>query len=248
MKKTKMGRLTKDKMGFSMPVSAPLYQKPPYFFTNIECLTVVWETDEEAALELLPEGLELVEPASASIRVNYFPFSTLGSYNEVILSLACRFEGEPRAYTIFNVLDQDVPFAAGREVWGVAKKMAYISFIKEMGLYTGIVERPLGNRLCTVMVRPEVPADPKNLAWPKAALHLKLIPSPEEGKPPSIVELVELPIPTKVHELWTGEGSLSFDIRSEIDPWYLLKVNKILSASYARLDLELQCGKILKRY
>ena len=169
-------------------------------------------------------------------------------YYEVVLGIACRFNGELRGYTASIVLDQDAPFAAGREIWGVAKKMAHINFIKEMGLYMGTVERPLGNRLCTVMVRPQTPTDVKNLAWPKEALHLRLIPSPEEGKPPSIVELVELPIPTQVHELWAGEGSVSFDTKSEIDPWYLLEVKRILSATYARLDLQLEYGKILKRY
>lgn len=105
MKTGKMGRLSKDKMGFSMPVSVPLYQPPLHYFTNVESLTVVWETDEEVALELLPEGVELTQPPTASVRVNYFPFSTLGTYNEVILSLACRFEGEPRVFTVFNLLD-----------------------------------------------------------------------------------------------------------------------------------------------
>ncbi len=248
MKTGKLGRLSKDKMGFSMPAVAPLYQPPPYYFTNAESITIAWETDEEAALELLPEGIELVQPATASIRVNYYPFSTLGTYYEVVLGIACRFEGELRGYTAFIVLDQDVPFAVGREVWGVAKKMAYIEFTREMGLYTGIVERPKGNRLCTVMIQPETPADTENLAWPKAALHLKLIPSPEKGKPPSIAELVELPIPVKVHELWSGKGSVSFDTKSEIDPWHLLEVKKVISATYARLDMVLDWGRIVKRY
>lgn len=243
----RMGRLTKDKIGFSMPASAPLYQKPPFYYTNVESLVVVYETDEEAALELLPEGLELQSPPTAAIRVNSYPFSTFGAYNEIIIGIACLWQGEPRFYPPFVALDQDAPFAGGREIWGVAKKLAHIEFRKENELFMGSVERPRGNRLCTVIVKPESPLDVKSLVWPPA-IHLRVIPSPEEGQPPSLAELVELPNSTQAHEWWGGQGSVCFDSISEIDPWYRLKVKRIITASYSRLDLVLKYGKIIKRY
>ena len=58
----KEGRLSKDKFGFDQPVDAPLYHKPPFYYRYNEIFGVDYETDEEAALNLLPEGLELTSP------------------------------------------------------------------------------------------------------------------------------------------------------------------------------------------
>ena len=85
----KAGRLTKDKFGFSMPVDAPLFCKPPIYYKNVESMSFVYETDEEAAADILPEGLELTSPATASILFIKYPFSTLGPYEEAILGIAC---------------------------------------------------------------------------------------------------------------------------------------------------------------
>ena len=48
------GRLTLDKMGYSMPVDAPAYQAPPYHYRNAQAISIKFETDLEAALEALP--------------------------------------------------------------------------------------------------------------------------------------------------------------------------------------------------
>ena len=51
-----------------------------------------------------------------------FHSGTLGAYNEVALDLACAWHGEPRFYTVYNLVDNDAGIAAGREIWGVPKK------------------------------------------------------------------------------------------------------------------------------
>ena len=53
---TREGRFTKDKFGYDMPVDAPLFAKPPIFYRYAEAIAVYYETDQEAALDLLPEG------------------------------------------------------------------------------------------------------------------------------------------------------------------------------------------------
>src|SRR3972149_834196 len=59
------GRLGKDRFGYSMPVDAPLYQRPPFYYRDARALTIMYETDAESAQDLLPEGLELPLPANA---------------------------------------------------------------------------------------------------------------------------------------------------------------------------------------
>ena len=43
--KTLTGRLTKDRFGASMPVDAPYYQAPPFYYRDAQSLSVSYETD-----------------------------------------------------------------------------------------------------------------------------------------------------------------------------------------------------------
>ena len=47
-----------------MPVTAPAVQAPPFYYLSMEIILVDYRADEETALKMPPEGLELVEPAS----------------------------------------------------------------------------------------------------------------------------------------------------------------------------------------
>ena len=99
-----------------MPVDAPLYHKPPIHYRHVQTIAVMYETDREAALDLLPEGLMLVEPAIATLLFIRYPYSTLGPYEEAILGISCTWDGEPRFYIPHIVVNSDVPQVAGREI------------------------------------------------------------------------------------------------------------------------------------
>ena len=151
----KKGRLTKERFGYGMPVDAPLFARPPIYYKDVEAISIVYETDEDAALDLLPDGLELTSPAMATVIIVRYPFSTLGPYEEAMLGLSCTFKGNPKFYIAHIVVNTDIPLAAGREIWGYPKKFAHIALEKEGDLVIGIMERPKGNRICTGMVRPK---------------------------------------------------------------------------------------------
>jgi acetoacetate decarboxylase len=51
------GRLARQNFGYSMPVDAPLYPKPPIYYRDAEAISVLYETDAEAAAAMVPEGL-----------------------------------------------------------------------------------------------------------------------------------------------------------------------------------------------
>ncbi|MCZ7573301.1 MAG: acetoacetate decarboxylase family protein [Ardenticatenaceae bacterium] len=242
------GKLTPDRFGWNMPVDSPLFSKLPHYFINAEILQITYETDEEAVLDLLPEGVEVATPATAVLTVFRFPFGTLGSYNEAALDLACVWQGEQKFYTAYNLVDNDAGMGAGREIWGVPKKQAHIDIGKEFDLVMGTVERPKGNRLFTVLVRPEAPADISRFTG-TSRLCLRVIPNVEEGRGPAVAELVDRNgHRTTPKEVWTGRGSLTFNVPSEIDPWYKLGVKRILSATYGTYDYILGYGKVLRTY
>lgn len=243
----KEGRLTKERFGFSMPTDAPLFCKPPIYYKETESIGFAYETDEEAVLEILPEGLEVPSPAIATVIFVRYPFSTLGVYDEAILGVGCTWQGAPRFYIAHIVVNSDVPMAAGREIWGYPKKFADISFQKEGDLILGTMERPKGNRICTGVMRPEVPVE-SGQAEPIPGLSLRVIPSPEEGAEPSLMELVEVLTDSTTLEAWQGPGFVQYESTSSIDPWHRIEVRKVLSATYRRYDQVLGYGRVIKRY
>ena len=143
------GRLTKDRFGASMPVDAPYYQQPPFYYRDVHNLSVAFATDAESAAELLPEGTHVADPAQGVVSVIWYPTTTFGPYNEAILGIPCDFEGREHLYIAHIVVDTVPPLAGGREIWGYPKKMATLALEDEQELLRGTIERPQGVRLAT---------------------------------------------------------------------------------------------------
>jgi acetoacetate decarboxylase len=242
------GRLTKDRLRASMPVDAPYYQQPPYYWRDARSMTVLYQTDAEAAAELLPEGLEVPQPAQAALMVLHYPQSTVGPYSEAILGVQCSWEGTAQLYVARIVVDSVPPLVVGREVYGFPKKMARIELSQQDEFLRGTVERPTGVRLVTATLRPERPL-PVESGPASPVLALRVIPSPEEDAPPSLAELVQVPdTDRRVHEAWSGPATLSYDTASALDPWHALPVQKVLGGLYTRYDFTLPYARVLRRY
>jgi len=249
-----MGKLTRDKFGYSMPVTAPAVPAPPIHLRDMEMIIMAYHTDAEEALRILPEGLELVEPATASIVIAKYHFTTWGPYNEAILGLICKWQGQVMAYLPYLLVTQEVPLIAGREIWGYGKKMAHIDVTHEHDQFMGIIERPTGNRLATAVMRPldNVPA--ASFGFPPV-VSLKVIPGPEAGKTPALAQLVSLDFKVTpivgtdgISEVWSGPGSLVYNSPTESDPWHRLAVKEVISCTYGHFNGYVPYGKVLKEY
>ncbi|MBW2091007.1 MAG: acetoacetate decarboxylase family protein [Deltaproteobacteria bacterium] len=241
------GRLTKDRFGHNMPVHAPLYAAPPIYYYNAEAIGITYETDEEAAMDILPDGLELPSPVLATILLIRYPESGLGPYEEVILGLPCLFEGQERFYIPYIVVNTVAPLAAGREVWGFPKKLADIDIMTDEDMIIGAMERPTGNRIVTMGFRPEQEVE---VEQPEGggSIALRVIPSPEENAGPSVAELVEVPSGVMVTRAYSGTGWVQFESRSSLDPWHKLSVNQVVDANMRTYNQILGFGKVVKRY
>ncbi len=175
------GRLTLEKLGYSMPADAPAFQAPPYHYRNAQAVSIKFETDRDAALEVLPAPLELIEPACGNLSFYWYPFTTFGPYHECILRLYARHEGKPLTYVQQIFVDTEPPMLAGREVWGFPKKLASIAFERDRDMIVGKLERPAGVRLATVVMRPEQPVSGLGSNGPTTGL--RIIPSADPGEP-----------------------------------------------------------------
>ena len=242
------GRLLRKTGAGIMPLDAPLYAKPPIYYEGAESLGFTYETDAEAALDMLPDGLEVTKPAIATVLFLTYPFSTLGPYEEAILGISCLWQGKPRFYIPHIAVNSDIPQAAGREIWGYPKKFACIMLGEEGDLHWGRMERPEGNPIVSGVMRPEKPVAAAPPGPPVPGLSLRVIPSPEEGAPPSLIELIETVTRSTTLEAWEGPGSLQFHGDSDIDPWSRLAVKRLISAHYRKYDMVLPGGKVIKTY
>jgi hypothetical protein len=116
------------------------------------------------------------------------------------------------------------------------------------------VERPAGNRIMTLTMAPERlmdPADREGLP----VLSFRHLPPSEEGRKPAASELVRLDVAGSLYkgadgrpEFWEGRGSLTMGAVSEIDPWYLLRPERILGTYWTTADFGLPLGTVVKDY
>jgi acetoacetate decarboxylase len=247
-KSPRKGLLGKDRFGASMPVDAPYYQSPPFYYRDARALSVAFETDADRAAALLPEGLELPLPARATAIVVHYPSSTFGPYNEAMLGVRCAFGGQEYFYIAHIAVDSVPPLVAGREIWGYPKKIAQVKLSQRDELWLGTVERPAGVRLLTATIRPERPVKPAPVAAGGGSLSLRVIPSPEADQPPTAELIGVTSGERQTHEIWSGPASLCFDGQTPLDPWHALPVERILGGSFSRYDFTLPHGRVLHRY
>jgi acetoacetate decarboxylase len=240
------GRLTRDKLGYSMPPDAPAYPAPPYHYRNAQAVSIKFETDPEAALDALPAPLELCDPASANLSFYWYPFSTFGPYHEAILRLYAQYDGKPLTYIAQIFVDTEPPMLAGREVWGYPKKLANIAFTRDKDMIVGTLERPAGVRLATAVMRPERLAGP--LASNGPTTGLRIIPSAKpDTTEPALAELIGADTEHTIREAWEGPGSISFPDHSVLDPVDRFPVRGVVKAVYMEYDILLPAGRVIAR-
>lgn len=243
------GHLTKENFGFSMPVDAPTYPKPPALMRGMESFTIPYETDVDAALAMLPaaEGLELANPVTAMMVFARLPYTPWGSYNEIYQMLNCLWQGKPIIFPVRLLVDNEVALTIGRELWGNPKKFGHVEFSRDSSIIQCTGERPRGHRICSGLMQLEQPLDVKPSET--KVLGFRVIPSPENPEEPSLAELLMNTLHIRPIQAWTGPCSLSFPVISELDPWYKLPVKRLLDAVYSVSDMETSpSGKILKRF
>lgn len=244
-----MGRLTKDKFGFSAPVApgASLYTRHPYHYRDVRRLSVIYETDRDPVMDILPENLEsLHDPPQVVVTVTEIGLHVpLGAYAECYVAIRVRFEDQPLRYVAYMWTNSDAAMAAGREIYGAPKKLAGITLDSSppnTELMVGTVERPTGHRILTASALLTEYLDPKDIQGEPAVL-LKVIPDACGGGP-SVAELLRVDSSYEVvvdsdgrGVSYTGIGSICYEGRWSTDPVHLLPPRHILGAGYVKMNI-----------
>lgn len=256
-----MGRMTKDKFGFSMPVSkgASLYTRHPYYYRDVRRLVIIYETDLDPVLDILPEFVDPSgDPPQVVVTVTDNGFCIpFGPYTESSIGIRAKFKGEAVRYVAYMWVTSDAAMAAGREIYGTPKKLGKITLSNSSPcseVLQGIIERPEGNRIITVSALLTELADPGDMEREPAAL-LKVIPDFCGANQPAIAELLRLDSSHKISsgpdglmELYKGIGSISFGSALQTDPAHELVPRKILSTYFMKMNIREEKVTLLHRY
>lgn len=238
------GKITRESIGYSLPVDQPLFEPFPYTYKNITILTYTYETDRAAALELLPAQFELPPgPAIARMIFANFEFSSLGFYNEVAQAIVCFYrqpdgtlmtektkeDAVPKKFvypTRFHVTS-DRAMAAGREILGIPKKIGVINFRKGAE-YLCTLESPAGLPICSAVLVPGTKLPVLFPMPPTSYASIRVIPNydldPIKPFNPSIRQLLESGWVLRSGELWSGTGSVHLTGASNLDPYHKLPI------------------------
>ncbi|MHB8690235.1 MAG: acetoacetate decarboxylase family protein [Solirubrobacteraceae bacterium] len=247
---------------FSQPIGpGSAYGPPPYLYRGVEDIFIAYEADRASVESLLPLGLEPADEVPVCIAWGrWIPFSSFGPYHEAYVMVRTSLDGQTYLYQPFIFTNNEIPLVAGREIWGFAKKLATMNRTSggagepsgEQLLFT--TERPAGQRIMTMSIVCDSLADPDELE-DLPVLSMRLIPNSEEGKPPSVCELVRLDVDAGLHlsangtpMLFTGRASLTMDAVSAVDPWHLLAPTRIIQGWFGTFDFDLTHGVVVKDY
>ena len=239
--------------GYSMPGLFPLYSAPPVEFRDNRIMIVIFKTTPEVLRELVPQPL-LPNPLSlmfvyiGSLNIKN---AVTGRFNylEAGIAIPVVYPSTMATgnYAVCLYLNEAIPIAGGREVWGWPKKDGKLTFAEKDGEIMGRVER-FGTGLMSVSgkrlkkVEP-VPPQPQ-LPW----ILQKIIPSARKNAPPDIWQLVStLNVNAVTSELWDCTAKLEFGTGPQ-DPLGKIKVLEIVSAQFSVGGFDMDYGEVIHDY
>jgi acetoacetate decarboxylase len=245
----------KGASGFSMPLGASLYPEPPHHFHGARQAWATYEANTATVCSMLPPGVEPdSDPPICQLWVCDYPSTTFGPYLESFIMVRVRLDGVRYWYQPVIFTNREPALAAGREIWGFAKKLADMDWREEAEQIVFTIERPRGKRIATfTMTRDRIAAVEEIEGLP--VLSLRYIPPSDPKRPPAAAELVRLDVIGAIHEsagrgnvLWAGRPSVTMDSPSTVDPWYLLAPHKILAGHAQTTDFSLPLGAVVRDY
>ena len=243
--------------GYSIPITAPLYEGPTYKYIHTNTILCVFRTTKEVMEKVVPKPLVYNSDLYIYAWVNHLPRTTgFCHYREMFLTIPVEYPGKDGMvagnYNAHLYLDNDSPIAAGREIYGYPKKLARVNFTEQEDVLTRSVERG-GHEIFKVAISPRVslPTDPIDPLVAQLALpfiNYKLIPSVVEGAKPDVAQLTLMELTNfSCTKLDKGPATVEFN-SSPADPLGLFKVEEVIGGWYFEGGYDLPYGSVLHDY
>lgn len=177
----------------AIPSFEPPYTNKINKFTDVNLLQVRYRTSYANVRHLVPEFLELEDEPLVTASVVEYGLSTLGQYNEYVHQVEVKHDGETFDYCLSLILDNESAIFIGREKFGLPKTFGKVTLERRTGSGTLVaaVEKPAGQTVVqfSFTLQTQLTETPPS-GEGKRVLNLRVIPSPIEGAPPSLRELI----------------------------------------------------------
>lgn len=151
-------------MGFVMSMEELMARRGKQaIFLDVEYVFAAWLTKPEIVERLLPPPLEPVEnPIAWCMLANYRDTNFSPPYQESALSLSARHQGAAGLYCLSMPVTDGQALSAGREFFGIAKKLARVEFKSKGSKLEGWSER-LGHRFFGITLQLDQPAQNQHM-------------------------------------------------------------------------------------
>jgi acetoacetate decarboxylase len=233
---------------FAMPLTSPAFPPGPYRFVDREFFIVTYRTDPDSLRSVIPAPLEMTEPV-VKFEFIKMPDSTgFGDYTESGQVIPVSYKGEMGGYVHSMYLNDHAPIAAGRELWGFPKKLAFPEMRVEKDTLGGVLRYgPVPVAVATMGYKHRTldPA-PVLASLLEPGFLLKIIPHVDGG--PRICELVRYRLEdVTVKGAWAGPAGLEL-FNHALAPVAALPVREVLGAVHILSDLTLGLGEVVHDY
>jgi len=236
------------KNAFAMPLTSPAFPPGPYRFVNREFFIINYRTDPEALRAVIPAPLEMTDPI-VKFEFIRMPDSTgFGDYTESGQVIPVSFRGQKGGYVHSMYLNDHAPIAAGRELWGFPKKLAYPELRVEKDTLGGVLRYgPVPVAVATMGYKHRtLDHGPILESLLAPSFLLKIIPHVDGT--PRICELVRYYLEdVTVTGAWSGPAGLEL-FQHALAPVAALPVLEVLGAVHILSDLTLGLGEVVHDY
>lgn len=244
-----------DDWSFSQPFGpSSLYGPPPYAFRNARTISALVRFEGASIGPYLPPGVRLADARPLGvIAASSYPDTDLGSYHELSFFIRTTADGRPFMFSPLMYADGDGAVAAGRELWGFAKKVAAMTLTEDADGWHFTADRH-GHRIADLHFRPQQQRTPDALAevdFP--TLTVRLIPSQVGRGRPDIAQLIStsnIKRPRIVNGMdarWVGTSEVSI-LETATDPLSPFSPIETLASWMTQYDCDLPAGELVHDY
>ncbi len=241
------GRLTPSALPHTTPISAPPYPPPPWDLENARILQVSFEIEKEASLAWLPPSLTRAIPPYGHLWVAHYSQSPVGPFSLAALCNVCRHTVRARAFTLIAAVDRVEALMALREVWAFPAGPGQITLEKEDSRLTARIARPNGQTLVELEVGPLEEIEPGQIRY-DPFLNLRLVPSSQEGKPPLVLELLQVDPEYHLKAAWRGWPKVHFSETALQEGWGVFRPLNFIAATYSVCDTSLPFARYIVEF
>jgi acetoacetate decarboxylase len=235
-------------LAYAMPISNPLYPRPPFRFLDHEFVTISYRTDPDSIARIVPAPLLPAEPVVRFDFISMPASRGLGPCTATTQVIPATFNGERGDFVHAMYLDNEARIASGREFLGFPIMVAQPRLELRTDTLVGTLDYN-GVRVATAtMAYKHQSVDTKSVERTLATPGLLLKIMPHVDGSTRICELVKYYMTDLVVKgAWTGPASLETHTH-HCAQVAKLPIDECLSGTHFLVDLTISKGEVVHDY